>query len=288
MRINIIYLIFLCMSVMSCSHDGYRKSADINNGIVNVLFLHHSTGQNIYRGLYKDGKSAIDEWFLDYNQNARVKINFVDKIFPKQKRWKFFKGYGWNNYPFDYYNIWVKNGMKKSYKNEPTLESLVPIWDVIVFKHCFPVSNIVEGEKVDINSDIKTLVNYKLQYNALKKKMHEYPNTKFVVWTGAVQTRLNSTEEEALRTKEFFDWVKNEWDESNDNIFIWDYYELETEGGLYFKNEYAVSPEDSHPNENFSDKVSKLFCSRLVDVINNNGELTTLTGHTKGEKLIEN
>ena len=39
--------------------------------------------------------------------------------------------------------------------------------------------------------------------------------------------------------REFFQWVKNEWDTEGDNIFIWDFYELETEGGIYLTEKNA-------------------------------------------------
>ena len=189
-------------------------------------------------------------------------------------------GYGWDNYPYDYYNIWVKHGNKRSYKFEPTLKTLTPLWNVIIFKHCFPVSAIVEDNDADINSPVKTLANYKLQYNALKKKLHEYPDTKFILWTGAALTEKANTPARAERAREFFTWVKNEWDEPGDNIYLWDFYELETEGGLYLKGEYAASLTDSHPNKKFSAQVAPLFCQRVVDVIKNDGAKTNLKGET--------
>ena len=66
-----------------------------------------------------------------------------------------------------------------------------------------------------------------------------------------------------------------------DNIHIWDLYSLETEGGLYFKEEYATSPNDSHPNSEFASKAVQLIFNRIVDVIENDGTRTKL----KGEKL---
>ena len=68
--------------------------------------------------------------------------------------------------------------------------------------------------------------------------MRSFPDTTFIVWTGAALTEATTTPDEAQRTREFFDWVKAEWDEPGDNIFLWDFYELETEGGPYMKPEY--------------------------------------------------
>ena len=50
------------------------------------------------------------------------------------------------------------------------------------------------------------------------------------------------------------------------------------EEGLYFKDEYAVSPEDSHPNKTFAGRAATLLFNRIIDVIDNGGKTTTLAG----------
>ncbi len=244
-----------------------------------VIFLHHSTGHNIWKGgtskisykLFKKG--AFTKWLDKYNQENKTQISVKEQAFPKSKP------YGWRNYPYDYYNIWVKHGGDKPYKEEPTLEMLAKNYGTVVFKHCYPVSNIdKDSGKPDINSPTRTLENYKLQYNALKQKMREFPDTKFVLWTGAIHVKKAISEDQAQRMKEFADWVRNEWDEKGDNIFLWDFYRLETEGGLYLKEEYAASSGDSHPNKKFSKKVAPYFGQRLTNIIAGKGDETSLTG----------
>ena len=68
------------------------------------------------------------------------------------------------------------------------------------------------------------------------------------------------------------------WDVKDDNIFLWDFRELQVEGGLFFKNEFAVSANDSHPNSEFSKTVAPYFCKRIVDVIEGRGDIGNLTG----------
>jgi hypothetical protein len=72
---------------------------------------------------------------------------------------------------------------------EPTLDMLSRTHQVIVFKRCFPVSNI----KADGVAD--------------------------------------TSPEKADRAKQFFDRVKNTWDEKGDDIHVWDFFALETDGG---------------------------------------------------------
>jgi hypothetical protein len=233
-----------------------------------IVFLHHSTGKNIWIGntnryIYKlTQKGDVQKFFNEYNKKNKTNYEITEFFFPKQAP------YGWNNYPYDYYNIWVKNAGKNSYLEEPTLEILTEEYEVIVFKHCFPVSRILDDTGTpDIDSDEKRVENYKLQYMALKQKMHEFPNNKFIVWTPAVCTKNQITEDEAKRTYQFYKWTVDEWDEKGDNIFIWDFYKYETEGNLYLPAKNAYDPNNSHPNREFSAKVAPLFCKYIIDVI---------------------
>jgi hypothetical protein len=261
---------------------------------MNIVFLHHSTGGVIWKGnsatflqraagkissrlaMAIGTRAQVPHLVKKYNRKHQKNYLISEMIFPKAEP------YGWHNYPYDYYNIWVKNAGDKPYMEEPTLEILTKTNQVIIFKHCFPVSNIQpDTDTADINSNIQTLANYKLQYEALRNKLHEFPQTKFILFTGAALIEKLITEEEAGRSKEFFTWVTEEWDVPDDNIFIWDLYSLETEGGLYFKKDYAVSENDAHPNVNFAGKAADLFFRRLVDIIENNGKETELTGVSK-------
>lgn len=242
-----------------------------SNKDYNILFLHHSTGNIIFHGgeypnlivrkLFPQ-RAFVSRWFSDYNKVNSTKYKIKEQFFPKSTP------YGWNNYPYDYYNIWVKHAGNQSFLNEPTLEMLTKKYNLIIFKHCYPVSNIATDiNKPDINSREKRIENYKLQYLALKQKLNEFPETKFLLWTGAIQVKNNITEEEALNARTFFNWVKNEWDTLNDNIFLWDFYNLETEGDLYLKDLNANNINDSHPGKSFAKKVAPLFCKRIIEVI---------------------
>lgn len=235
-----------------------------------IIFLHHSTGFNIWLGntnkyVYKlTGRSDVKKYIEKYNRKTNSSYLISEQFFPKSSP------YGWNNYPYDYYNIWVKNAGEKPYMEEPTLEILTKDYDIIIFKHCFPVSRIVpDSGMADIDSDRKTIENYKLQYEALRNKMNEFPQTKFIIWTPAVNTRKLMSEEEALRTRNFYEWIINEWDKKGDNIFVWDFYQYETEGGLYLSDKNALSPENSHPNKVFAARVAPLFGKFIIDVTEN-------------------
>jgi hypothetical protein len=239
---------------------------------VSMAFLHHSTGHCIWRG-------GVPEWFDKYNADHKTSYQIREVAFPKKDP------YGWANYPYDCWNIWVKNAGPEPFKQEPTLEMLTKEHQVIIFKHCFPVSSVQpDADAPDVSSDRKTVGNYKLQYEALKRKLHEFPRTRFIVWTGAALVNEQVSEAGAQRAREFFDWVRTTWDEKGDNIFLWDFYQLETDGSIYMKDEYASSPGDSHPNKEFSARVAPLFCQRAVDVIEGRADATSLTGQPQARR----
>jgi hypothetical protein len=276
--------------ILSCSKSNQQTQPNPDSAM-NILFLHHSTGDKIWNGgnagffyritrkvspkLAEKNKplAMVPRLVQEHNRYNNTNYRITELAFPKVSP------YGWHNYPFDYYDIWVKHAGPGPYMEEPTLEMLTDRYKVIVFKHCFPVSNIkADADTADIDSNVRTLANYKLQYLALRDKLRQFPETTFLIWTGAVQVQSQVTEDEAIRTREFFTWVREFWDEQGDNIYLWDFYQLETEGGLYLKEEYAASAKDSHPNTDFSKKAAALFVQRLTDVVENKGSKTDITG----------
>lgn len=231
-----------------------------------VLFLHHSTGHCLWNG-------GVPAWFARYNQETGSRVTIAEQPFPKAEP------YGWSNYPYDYWNLWVEHAGDRPFQEEPTLEMLAPPHDLIVWKHCYPVSHVQpDSGAPDIRSPEKRLENYRLQYLALRTKMRAFPQTRFLVWTAAALVRANTGEAEARRAKAFVDWTVDVWDEPGDNIFVWDFHALETDGGLYLRDDYAASPTDSHPNEAFSRRAAPLFCQRMVDVLDGEGDRTSRTG----------
>lgn len=249
---------------------------------VRIAFLHHSTGQVVWAGAPSEaagkvpGTSDVAGWIPGYDRTKSAVLEMTSIDFPTGK------DYEWANYPYDYYNIWVKHAGDAPYLGEPTLEMLTAQYDVIVWKHCFPVGNILpDTGTAEVDSAEKRIENYKLQYARLKEKMRSFPDTEFIVWTGAALLGSATSPQEAQRTRQFFDWVRSQWDEPGDNIFLWDFYRLETEGGPYLKAEYAAGPTDSHPSPDFGRRVAPLFARRVADVVEGNGDSTSLTGGTE-------
>ena len=256
----------LCVLVLLASALAPACSADEPMPTnAKVIFLRHSTGDVIWNG-------GVPGWFTNYNSDSSTSYTITPQLFPAADA-----GYPYANDPYDYWNIWVNHEGPSPYLGESTLEILTPQYDVIVFKHCFPVSSIgPDTGSPNIASSDQTIENYKLQYAALKTKLLSFPANRFIVWTGAAKLDANSSFEAATRAREFFDWVRTVWDERDDNIYVWDFFNLETDGGVYLNPEHAASASDDHPNSTFAAEVAPLFAQRVVDVIQGRGDSTTV------------
>ena len=122
-----------------------------------VIYLHHSTGGVIWEG-------GVQDTIEKYNAEHGTDYSITPLEFPKASP------YGWNNYPYDYWNIWVNHAGPSAYMEEPTLEMLTQTYDVIVWKHCFPVSNIVaDTGSPDVTSSVKSL---RIMLQPTQRKMH--------------------------------------------------------------------------------------------------------------------
>jgi len=255
----LLFVLASCGGSSSNNNNNDGSNADNTQAMgsdTKIIFLHHSTGGGVW-------DAGLESWVADYNSSNSKSYSISETWFPSTS----------DNNPYDYWNIWVNNA-----GGDPTLETLTGTYNVIIWKHCFPVSDIeADSGSASVSSSTQMIQNYKLQYAALKTKMHEFPNTRFIVWTGAARKLSETTAANAARSRDFFEWVKNTWDEPGDNIFVWDFFELETEGGNVLKDSYATV--DSHPSSAFNSTVMPYLGQRIVDVIEGSGDSGSITGH---------
>lgn len=243
-----------------------------------AIFLHHSTGGAVF-------DAGVSEWISNYNTTNNTFYDVSEVWFPD---W----GYSsQGNYPYDYWNLWINNACGPDIS--PCLESLAEQYKLIIFKHCFPGSEInADTGSASVSSEAKTLENYKLQYIALRTLMSNYPNNKFIVWTLAPHHRLAISPEQANRAKEFVDWVKNDWltedGGSYPNIFIFDFFSLVAElsptptppgvtNCLKYEYETDHGWGDGHPNATANNAVAPLFAQKIIDVLHNTPSNILLT-----------
>lgn len=166
------------------SGENYKvalKKPPAQNGS-RVIFLHHSTGR----------WGGLAQRFRDHRKKKSVKYWIVEQRFLKAR----------GNYPYDYWDIWVRHEGDEPWEGDPTLEMITQTYDVIVWKYCYPVSDIKEDVGApSIHSSDKRLENYRLQYEAVKGKMRQFPDCKFIVWTGPAQVKTGTTVYKAERAR---------------------------------------------------------------------------------------
>ncbi len=247
----------------------------------NIIFLHHSTGAGVY------DQGNVEEWINNYNTNHATNYVISELSYPNSP-------YPWENYPYDYWNLWINNACNNDDPDIACLENLCVNYDVVIFKHCFPGSDILPDDpEPSVSSSRKSLENYKLQYRALRGLMDTYPENKFIVWTLAPLHRLATSAENAERARTFVNWVKDEWlmedgkDHPNINIFDFFGYVAESdptpENGqlncLKYDYEGSHTGSDSHPNTLANQTVGPIFAQFIINTIEN-AAIIKVTGIT--------
>ncbi len=236
-----------------------------------IVFLHHSTGA----GVYNDGKVA--SWISTYNKTNNKNYQISELSYPNTP-------YPWANYAYDYWNLWLNGQCSKTNTNILCMDELTKLYDVIIFKHCYPGAAVVaEDGKPLVSSSKQTLANYKLQYAALRGLMDQYPDKKFIVWTLAPLHRNATDAASATRAKTFVDWVKNQWltedGKSHKNISVFDFFGLAAElnsnpangrvNCLKYDYEGDHNGSDSHPNALANKTIGPVFAQFIVNTIEN-------------------
>lgn len=162
---------------------------------------------------------------------------------------------------------------------EPRFSDFVAQYDVVIMKHCFPASDILEDiGKADPTSPRQSLENYKAIYRLLRDMFDKNPNKLFIIWTLPSRHQLfeppeGHKDENAARATEFSNWLKGDFINeggSHPNIFIWDFRGLMVDPDTNFlKYEYESghnSP-DSHPNKSANNEAGPQFSKFVVESI---------------------
>lgn len=223
-----------------------------------IIFLHHSTGGAVW------STGRVSSWISTYNTSNGTGYQAIERSYPSTP-------YPWNNYPYDFWNIWVNGACDSAQPGIECMNTLTDNYNVIIWKHCFPGAAVLaDTGSPSISSNRKSLENYKLQYRALRDMMDSYPANKYIVWTLAPLHRLATNAQDAARAKQFVDWVKNDWlieNGNHPNIFIFDFWGLVAGNDNYLKFEYEGShtSSDSHPNTLANQTVGPIFAQFIVD-----------------------
>lgn len=247
-----------------------------NRGLVEaksskVLFIHHSTGANLInegnlrKQIYKLNPE-IEIWDHGYNLIPKLP-SFLVKILASTKLF-YNTGLSDNNGQLTGtdYNIVLSNNSPKEYADifsrspqDKTLSAVLQ-YDVVLFKNCFPTT--------EIKSDAQ-LAEYKNYYTQIKENLSKYQNKKFIILTSPPLRRELTKPEYAARAENLNNWlVSVEFTQNSGNIFVFDFFGLLADEAGYLKKEYSsIIPIDSHPNEKANHEIAPALAKFLVKII---------------------
>jgi hypothetical protein len=243
---RLLTLILILISFTAIPQNLYRSG----------IFLHHSTGGNIWGP--NNSSTSIPQEMLNYNTiNGYTGSQAVSM---NQQWWP-----SGSNNEWEYWH--------RIFENNISGANIVPIIEnnkIVVIKSCYPSSSIVSwGQPSDtLTPTLKTVYNYKWHWRHIINVMSQYPNTFFVIWTNAPlvpnATNINS----ALLSKKFTTWAKDTLTQESTfprNVYVFNYFDKLTDDNGFKLLQYAVSNSDSHPNSLATELIDPQFVNEIFD-----------------------
>ena len=213
-------------------------------GFRRVIFLHHSCGANlIEQGDVRARLTALGYEFDDHGYNG-------DGLVLADGTWtgRNFDVPDDNTNPDGYAAIFAQ----PLHDPPDNTFSYLMQYDIIVFKSCFPVSNIESDEQ---------LAEYKGYYLSIRERMDQYPNKVFIIVTQPPEIPADTSPQAAARARAFTNWLaSDEYLSGHPNVFTFNFFHLLADPATHMlRSEYRTDPSDAHPNEPANRTIAPLF-----------------------------
>lgn len=236
--------------------DSQRVRSYSRGQYTNIMFLHHSVGEKlIEQGQVRQHLAKVGLILWDQAYNWQQLIGPDGKL----------TGYSYN-VPNDNTD---PDGLAQIFAQPAyalpinTLSGLLQ-HEVIVFKSCFPASDISDDQK---------LAQYKTYYLGIQEVMVKYPNKLFIVLTPPPLNPAETNAANAKRARAFANWLKSsEFLTQQANIFTFDLFDAFAESDVaapdysMLRQEYRNGA-DSHPNAKANETVAPLFVDFIIQSI---------------------
>ena len=135
--------------------------------------------------------------------------------------------------------------------------------EVIVFKSCFPASNITSDAELQQRKD---------WYLGMRDVMDAHPDRVFVVMSQPPLNPAVTTPEVAARARAFADWLtSDDYLEGHPNVYAFDFFDNLAEDDPsspevnMLRAEYRPDGEDSHPNQVANAAVGPIFAKAVMN-----------------------
>ncbi len=252
-----------------------EQAGDSNppQGLVKLIFIHHSTGENWLTDGYGNlGLALADNNYYVSDTNYGWGPNGIgDRTdIPDWEEW--FRSGDTETYMKALFNEGEQNADYTRTASDPGGEN-----QIIMFKSCFPNSDL-EGSPNDLpTSDGWLSVGHaKYVYNEILNYFGQHPEKLFVVITAPPLSNRSN----AANARAFNLWLMNDWLDENDyaynNVAVFDFYNVLTgkDGHHTFENgqevhqvaskdTLAYPSGDDHPSKKGSQKATEEFIPLL-------------------------
>jgi len=285
----VLFLLFI--SNLMCGHDSFR-SADPDLNVDDLVFIHHSVGQNwlehslntalISKDYIENRNGITYGTTIQPNGGRPASLGEITGDYTDMQHWIF-----WFNDYLDGIKIHnCINGINR----------------IIMFKSCYPNNNITADgiEPGNPFSSTRTIANYKsifrhsegpgnlynqggFSYQPLEDIFAQNPENLFIVIISPPRhyAPIDATNDaEAHRARLFASWLKSEWlsnyniaNPSLNNVAVFDMFDAlsyaddHPEHPNRLKSEYGGESGDSHPNGNANAYLTQIFASNVSNLI---------------------
>lgn len=228
-----------------------ERTADYRN----VLFIHHSTGHNlIVQGQVRERftEAGYAFWDHDYNPTGLTR--------PDGTR----TGYSYsiprdNTDPDGLAELFSQ----RAYEWPINALSGALQHDVIVFKSCFPVSNIESQEQLET---------YQRYYLGIRDAIDQHPEHLFIAMSPPPLVPESTTPENAARARAFANWLtSDEYLSGHPNLYTFDFFDQLAEGDPTSPDHNMLraayrpaAAGDSHPNQLANETVGPQFVAFIL------------------------
>lgn len=223
------------------------------------IFLHHSTGQNIWgpNGSATSIPQEMDAYNTAHSYTGTDTITMVDEWWtPSDNEW---------STQHDFFEDPGAAG----------IGSYLPGNKIIVVKSCFPSSDMsAAGQASDTLSPTdKTIYNYKWHWRHIINVMRSHPGNFFAIWTNAPLETNSTTPTAAGLSNWFCTWAKDTLAAGLDpvfgafpaNVYVFDFFHKLVDPSGIMQLIYRTSSGDSHPNAAATALVAPQFVEEIFD-----------------------
>jgi hypothetical protein len=248
---------FLILGVLSCllAITPEPGGLALAQQPIRIIWLHHSCGQNlINQGGVREGLTSLGYEFYDHGYNDEG-LRLADGSYAGLN----YDVPGDNTDPDGLATIF---GQPLHDPADNTFSHLMQ-YDVILFKSCFPVSNIGSDEQ---------LAEYESYYRTIRDRIAQHPDKLFITVTQPPQVPGASDAGEATRARALADWLQSdEYLGGRPNLVTFDFYGHLAGDDGFLRPEYRMDDYDAHPNQRANQEIGPQFVGFVDQAIRGYG-----------------